>query len=705
MEGTVVFEMAPGTYNEQVYFSEKFIGKTPEDSIIFRSASGNAEDVIITYDATKNNNYVIKLDGLDNFVLQNVTLEAQNSRYGRLIEISNHVNNSLFDGNIFKGIENQENNDSLVLVYYLPESVDSSQVFMNNTFINGSRAIVKTANPVATDLLEIRKNEFINQGYGLINYRRATLMLFEENRVKANTATYQCIEALNVDSASIRKNIVTINALGGYFNRTLNKTVLENNYISFHSTGNEELYLIYPGSNLYLYYNTLVISGLNENSRLYQLNGNSCDQLVQLNNVMANLAHGKIYNIYFGIPTVVSDHNNLFTNGESFGKWGGNTYDRFQDYVSATGLDANSVSANPAFLNDSTWYSQHILHSNTGTPIAGITTDLDGNPRDAATPDMGAEEFETVRYGMGEDVRACAGDEVVLNAGVGFESYAWSTGSDSSTTVIDTLGTGMGPRQVWVTVGLNGNQYIDTITVDLNLPVANPVTDYCYNENEDSIMISAGEGVEYLWSNGKRTQSFYITGGNWYYVTVTDEYGCSSDGSVQIHYNECVANVDMPGDSVITENDSIVIESNQCRYDYERFDYSWNTGDTTYLVTLYGSELGIGTHEIVVTVTNYGANGCTSSDTLMITVDEASGITNNELSDNIQIYPNPTTGLVYFKGENIKQVHVYSMQGVLLHKAGGRKIHSIDLKGFRKGCYILKMETGKNLVIQRIMLE
>ncbi|MFW5710195.1 MAG: T9SS type A sorting domain-containing protein, partial [Bacteroidota bacterium] len=227
---------------------------------------------------------------------------------------------------------------------------------------------------------------------------------------------------------------------------------------------------------------------------------------------------------------------------------------------------------------------------------------------------------------------------------------------------------------------------------------------YCYNENKDSILISAGEGVEYLWSNGKRTQSFYITGGNWYYVTVTDEYGCSNDGAIQIHYNECVANVGMPGDSVITENDSIVIESNQCRYDYEQFDYTWSTGDTTYLVTLYGSDLGIGTHEIVVTVTNYGANGCTSSDTVHVTVDKASGFENRVL-DAISVFPNPTNGRTTIQGERITSVEVYNVLGNLLYKDNNRGTYAINLDNEPNGIYLVKIYEGERVITRKIILQ
>jgi hypothetical protein len=65
---------------------------------------------------------------------------------------------------------------------------------------------------------------------------------------------------------------------------------------------------------------------------------------------------------------------------------------------SASGVDANSIIGAPGFVSAT---DLHIdiraavtpLISNAGVPIAGITTDIDGEARSATTPDIGADEF------------------------------------------------------------------------------------------------------------------------------------------------------------------------------------------------------------------------------------------------------------------------------------------------------------------------
>ncbi len=65
-------------------------------------------------------------------------------------------------------------------------------------------------------------------------------------------------------------------------------------------------------------------------------------------------------------------------------------------WKTATTQDANSVSGDPKFTSNT---DLHIIPTelspvnNAGTPIAGITTDYDGNTRSGTTPDIGADEY------------------------------------------------------------------------------------------------------------------------------------------------------------------------------------------------------------------------------------------------------------------------------------------------------------------------
>ena len=60
------------------------------------------------------------------------------------------------------------------------------------------------------------------------------------------------------------------------------------------------------------------------------------------------------------------------------------------------------------------------------------------------------------------------------------------------------------------------------------------------------------------------------------------------------------------------------------------------------------------------------------------------------------VYPNPTTGVVYFNAVN--SVKVYSQQGVLLQEKTG---DSVDLSGYASGVYLLQVGSEWVKVIKK----
>jgi hypothetical protein len=132
------------------------------------------------------------------------------------------------------------------------------------------------------------------------------------------------------------------------------------------------------------------------------------------NNILLNsqttASTGKSYAIGLSYATYVnltSDTNDLYVSGPQgvLGIVGGFTAGAVQatlaEWQATTGKDASSVSADPLFLatNDLHINNTGAVTSpaaNAGTPLAGITTDFDGEAGNrATTPDIGADEFVT----------------------------------------------------------------------------------------------------------------------------------------------------------------------------------------------------------------------------------------------------------------------------------------------------------------------
>lgn len=74
----------------------------------------------------------------------------------------------------------------------------------------------------------------------------------------------------------------------------------------------------------------------------------------------------------------------------------GTFYLTLANWQAAATQDANATNVQPVFTSSTNLHLSPAGNaglSNTGTPVAGITTDIDNDTRDAVNPDMGADEF------------------------------------------------------------------------------------------------------------------------------------------------------------------------------------------------------------------------------------------------------------------------------------------------------------------------
>jgi hypothetical protein len=68
-------------------------------------------------------------------------------------------------------------------------------------------------------------------------------------------------------------------------------------------------------------------------------------------------------------------------------------YTTLETWQAATTKDAGSAFGTLNFYSDADLHVQNALANNIGTPLASITTDIDGQSRSATTPDAGADEY------------------------------------------------------------------------------------------------------------------------------------------------------------------------------------------------------------------------------------------------------------------------------------------------------------------------
>lgn len=153
---------------------------------------------------------------------------------------------------------------------------------------------------------------------------------------------------------------------------------------------------------LNLYNNSVLISGVNglavDTTYAYRRYRTSNVNL--RNNILGNTRTSASINYASGIYTAApsttykANYNALFTNSSQIGLWLGVNRD-FSDWKAVTQQDSNSVNSVTAFVSSTNLHLTSPTIGDVtfaGRPIAGITTDFDGEIRDLSKPYMGADE-------------------------------------------------------------------------------------------------------------------------------------------------------------------------------------------------------------------------------------------------------------------------------------------------------------------------
>ncbi len=250
---------------------------------------------------------------------------------------------------------------------------------------------------------------------------------------------------------------------------------------------------------------------------------------------------------------------------------------------------------------------------------------------------------------LGNDTTLCEGEQLVLSANPGYDSYTWqnnssglsytvtqpglywcivsnSCSSDADSILINysslpdlnlgndtvicngevlTLQPGSsyssyqwqdGSIFPFLDVTSSGNYSVvvsnsfgcttsDEIFVDVSSPQVELGGDSIHCEG-DTVMLNAGPGFEsYLWQDGSSAQFFDVTASGDYAVSVTDQYNCMASDSVSIGFIQAPV-ADLGEDKTFCAGDTLILQAPQGDY-----TYYWNgePGSDKYYVTSQGN--------------------------------------------------------------------------------------------------------------------
>jgi|GEM_PF-2566189 len=382
--GPVVFIVETGTYNEQITIPEIY-GASSERTITFQSATGDSTDVELS---NTGGGYTVSLDGADYIIFKNMTISTDAS--GSVIEFKNEANyNRILNCQIL----GESGSSSLLHVSY---QNNINNAFSGNRIVNGTQGISLYAGNSTITGTEIKENVFENQSEQAISLNQVNGATITGNTITSNSTIKGIYLYYCEDNFTIEKNRISLTSggTGIYFYYGTNNTGIPdriaNNFIYINTSGSH--YGIYYNSDyrdMDIIHNNINITGNATGSSTIYI-PSQYPTIDIKNNILVNKAGGTAITTNQTFINKTSDFNCLYSSGTYLV----NNKKTLEEHQNYTGQDMHSFSVDPQFVSDNDLHTFSPYLNNQGTPIAEITTDIDGEARDGTNPDIGADEYD-----------------------------------------------------------------------------------------------------------------------------------------------------------------------------------------------------------------------------------------------------------------------------------------------------------------------
>jgi parallel beta-helix repeat protein len=418
--GPVVFEVETGIYTEQIVL-EGINGASAVNTITFTSATGDSTDVTLQYAASDyNSNWVVLFDGASYITFDALTLKTTASTYGHVIRIGGTSSYLTFRNNVIEALSGAAYDS---YPFYYENTLDDYITIDNNVILNGYYGIYsrgawgnqQSGNMITNNLV----SGFYYYGIYMNNSKDFTIF---GNKVETQGATgysygiytTDCGGPFNISNNQVkilsgtttylmRINYTDTDTLGGLIS---NNMLSQNNH-----TGSVYGLYIYNSSNIKCYNNSVNINSGGTTYAFYLYHGsyspyNAPPYYVDSkNNSFVNNQGGRavyVSETSFLAGLFTSDHNNLYTSGTSLGTLGVASIPALVDWQ--TYYPGDVVSSNGAYTGLNDLHSNDVNLDGAAVVLAEVSDDIDGDMRDAATPDIGADEFtpQTLDVGISQ---------------------------------------------------------------------------------------------------------------------------------------------------------------------------------------------------------------------------------------------------------------------------------------------------------------
>jgi hypothetical protein len=219
------------------------------------------------------------------------------------------------------------------------------------------------------------------------------------------------------------------------------------------------------------------------------------------------------------------------------------------------------------------------------------------------------------------------------------------------------------------------------------------------------ITLDAGtEADDYLWDNGSTAQTYELFPSEGYvYLTLTNAGGtCELYDSTYLmpHPEHAFIFPETPDTTVCIEDGfyyEIPAEFTNVEWSIEGNPFYGNSVNYAYA----------GNDSILVSMYYTNMYGCNFASDIILKFEICSGISNDIVTD-FEMYPNPSQGTVYVALPSLTKEAVITVHDVtgkqLMSFQPVNKISRINLSGFADGFYLIKYQSGNQIVTKRLDL-
>lgn len=414
IESAVTFLIEPGTYTEYLTIPE-IDGVSAENTVAFRSQTGNREDVIIKYDTYSpqssflgdDTQGIVNVNGADYITFSNLTLTTGNDSYHSVVLVRNKSEHVTIDNcNIYRDLILTTGKHVVYVTAKDEKTINNYFTLSNSTLTGGYIGVSVSGNlnnkQVGARIIGNIVTEQGSMGIYLSGGERQALV--DGNIVKNTATTKTSTKAMDItlsEGSQVSNNYLYTN-LGvnadGLYIRVVKGTEeapvqIFNNVIDHCANGTSSSYAVSfnkASTNTIFANNTIRTSG----ESVYPCRiGTTQNNLQVLNNIFYSDAAAAMWipsTKY--IATTAFEHNLLYSESGKFGKIGADEYNDIAAWRTAI-KSTTDISESVQFE------SEEVLRpTNKGNLVSAqvldfVTTDITGRER-AAVPTIGAYEWK-----------------------------------------------------------------------------------------------------------------------------------------------------------------------------------------------------------------------------------------------------------------------------------------------------------------------